>query len=122
MPEFLGSRCVLAVHNLAVSTRYYTETLGFEVDPIDAPGWSFLSRGPFKIMLGECPDAIPAAELGDHNWFAQVFVDSIDAYHDEVMARGGKVLSPLETKPWGIREFSVRTPDGHRIGFGQVMQ
>jgi predicted enzyme related to lactoylglutathione lyase len=82
---------------------------------------SFLSRGSFKVMLGECPDAISAGDLGDHNWFAQVFVDSIDEYHDELVRRGGKILSPLETKSWGIREFSVRTPDGHRIGFAQIL-
>jgi hypothetical protein len=25
----------------------------------------------------------------------------------------------LEDKPWGLREFGVMTPDGHRICFAQ---
>jgi hypothetical protein len=27
----------------------------------------------------------------------------------------------MADKPWGIREFSVVTPDGHRIGFGELI-
>ncbi len=120
MAELLSLRCVLAVRKLATSTDYYTNILGFSKDPIDAPGWSFLSKEAFHLMLGECPDAVPAGTLGDHSWFAHVLVDDVNSYHDEVVSRGGSILSPLETKSWGLREFSVRTPDGHRIGFAQV--
>jgi len=28
-------------------------------------------------------------------------------------------LSQPATEPWGLREFSIRTPDGHRIRFGE---
>jgi catechol 2,3-dioxygenase-like lactoylglutathione lyase family enzyme len=121
MTQFLGSRCVLAVRNLEVSTRYYTAILGFARDPTDAPGWSFLSKDAFRVMLGECKDALPAGDLGDHSWFAHVLVSGVDAYHDDVAARGGVIISPLATKPWGLREFVVRTPDGHRIVFGQEL-
>ena len=48
--QIVNCRCVLAVRDLRVSTRYYVEVLGFCKDPIDAEGWSFL-------MLGECHTA-----------------------------------------------------------------
>lgn len=121
MARLLDTRFVLAVRNLAVSHRYYTEVLGFREDPIDAPGWSFLTRDAVRLMIGECPQAMPAGDLGDHSWFAQIEIDSVDAYHAEIVARGGAILSPPENKPWGMREFSVRTPDGHRIGFSQAL-
>lgn len=62
MPDFTQVRFTLAVVDLARSTAYYTSVLGLTVDFI-APGWSFLSRGSFRVMLGECPDAIPLSNL-----------------------------------------------------------
>ncbi len=70
MAEIVNSRCVLAVRDLEVSTRYYTDVLGFRKDPIDAQGWSFLTRDKFRVMLGECADERPASELGDHSYVA----------------------------------------------------
>ena len=52
MAQIVNSRCVLAVRDLAVSTRYYVDVLGFQKDPIDAVGWSFLTRDRFRVMLG----------------------------------------------------------------------
>jgi uncharacterized glyoxalase superfamily protein PhnB len=112
-------RCVLAVQDLERSTRYYTDLLGFTQDPVGAEGWSFLHRGEFLLMLGECPDERPAGELGNHSYFAYVELEDVDGYHDEVVARGVELSSPVETKPWGMREFGIRTIDGHRIMFGQ---
>lgn len=87
------------------------------IEPIEADGWSFLSRDSFKVMLGECPDERPASELGDHSYVAYLLVDDVNEYHREVAARGAEVSSP-EDKPWGLREFGLSTPDGHRITCG----
>ena len=120
MPRIVNSRAVLAVRDLAVSTRFYTEVLGFQRDFGDGTdGWSFLSRDTFRVMLGECTDATPAGELGDHSWFVYLTVEDVDGMHAEVASRGAEILSRPATKPWGLREFSIRTPDGHRIVFGE---
>jgi catechol 2,3-dioxygenase-like lactoylglutathione lyase family enzyme len=119
--ELVGARFVLAVRDLQRSTQFYLDVLGFERDPIDATGWSFLSRGGFRLMLGECADAVPAGELGDHSYFAYVTVAGLDQLHAEVTARGAEVTSGPADKPWGLREFAVRTPDGHRLTFGEPL-
>ena len=120
MPHITNSRCVLAVCDLAASTRFYTDVLGFRRDFGDgSDGWSFLSRDGFRVMLGECRDAMPAGELGDHSWYVYLTVDDLDGLHAEVAGRGAEILSRPTTKPWGLREFVLRTPDGHRIVFGQ---
>lgn len=82
-------------------------------------GWSFLSRDNFKVMLGECPDEKPAGELGNHSYFVYLTVEGLDQLHQELTARGVQVISKPENEPWGLREFSIRTPDGHRIRFGE---
>jgi catechol 2,3-dioxygenase-like lactoylglutathione lyase family enzyme len=120
MHRIVDSRFVLAVGNLEASTRFYIDVLGFRRDFGDgSDGWSFLSRDAFKVMLGECPDEIPAGELGDHSYFAYLQVEGVDAFHREVAARGAEIISPPGDKPWGMREFAIRTPDGHRMTFGE---
>jgi catechol 2,3-dioxygenase-like lactoylglutathione lyase family enzyme len=120
--HIVASRCVLAVRDLQISTRYYTEVLGFTLDPIDAAGWSFLTRDTFRVMLGECSNEKPASELGDHSYFAYWNVDGVDEFYREIVARGALVNSAPADKPWGLREFGLRTPDGHRITCGEPIR
>jgi uncharacterized glyoxalase superfamily protein PhnB len=117
----IHTRHVLAVKDLAVETDHYLNKLGFVRD-FTAPGWEFLSFGDFKVMLGECADEMTAEETGNHSWFAHCLVENVDEIYAEFIEHGAKILSRIENKPWGIREFSVITPDGHRITFGQLTE
>lgn len=121
MAQIVNSRCVLAVRDLRVSTSYYMDVLGFSKDPIDAEGWSFLTRDNFRVMLGKCKDEKPASELGNHSWFVYWNVDRVDEFYKEIAARGALVTSQPSDKPWGLREFTLRTPDGHRITCGEII-
>jgi uncharacterized glyoxalase superfamily protein PhnB len=120
--HIVDSRCVLAVRNLTISTRYCMEVLGFSKDPIDAQGWSFLTRDTFGVMLGKCRDEKPAGELGDHSHFAYWNVDRVDEFYEEIVAKGAIVTSKPANKPWGLREFGLQTPDCHRITCGELIQ
>lgn len=122
MARIVNSLYVLAVRDLQVSTKYYLEALGFQKDPIDAAGWSFLSRDCIRVMLGECKDAQPAGDLGDHSYFAYWNVEGVDDLYRELVSRGALVTSVPIDKPWGLREFGLRTPDGHRIVCGQTIR
>ena len=105
-----------------VDAGHYVEVLGFSRDPIDADGWSFLSRDNFRVMLGECPNEKPASELGDHSYVAYWHLEGVDQFYNEVTARGALVSSAPDDKPWGLREFGLRTPDGHRITCGELIR
>jgi uncharacterized glyoxalase superfamily protein PhnB len=120
MTDCINVRFTLAVLNLAKSTDYYRAVLGLTVD-FTAPGWTFLSRGSFRVMLGECIAAIPPADLGDHSWYGYVTVSDASALFDEYRAAGAEFTQTLADKPWGMREFGIRTIDGHRIMFGQEL-
>lgn len=110
------------MRDLKLSTQYYTEVLGFSRDPIDAEGWSFLTRDSFRVMLGECRNEKPAGELGDHSYFAYWNVDDVDQFYQEIVSKGALVTSAPSDKPWGLREFTMRTPDGHRITCGAMIK
>ena len=119
MARIVNSRCVLAVCDLKLSTSYYIDVLGFTEDPIRAEGWSFQTRDCFRVMLGECADERPAGELGNHSYFAYWNVEGVDDLYREFVAKGARVSSKPTNKPWGLREFGLSTPDGHRITCGE---
>jgi len=121
MAQLTATRHILAVRNLRTSTDFYLNVLGFQRDFGDeSDGWSWLSRDNFRVGLGECADAQPASELGDHSYIAYVNVQDVDALYVELASRGAPITSPPQTKPWGMREFALRTPDGHRMTFGSA--
>jgi catechol 2,3-dioxygenase-like lactoylglutathione lyase family enzyme len=117
-PKINGCRYVLAVKNLQLSADYYKRKLGFST-LWEGGGWHFLIRDEIKIMIGECPDERPASEMGNHSYFAYFEVENIDALYNEYLQRGVDIHSLIENKPWGQREFAVKTVDGHRINFGE---
>lgn len=97
------------------------DVLGFSKDPIEGAGWSFLTRDTFRVMLGECRDEKPASELGNHSWFAYWNIDNVDEFYREIVSKGALVTSQPSNKPWGLREFTMTTPDGHRITCGEMI-
>jgi len=120
MPEILSSTFVLAVNDLATSRRFYVEKLGF-VEDLNVDGWLFLSRGACKLRLGHCPEAKPMTQAQDHSWFAYLNVCDAAGLYAEAVRNGVEIWHRLADKPWGMREFGIVTPDGHRIVFGEVL-
>ena len=118
MPTFTRTHFVLAVPDLKTSAEFYRQVLGFTVHEM-APGWLRYERDNCSIMAGECPDAVPPRDLGDHSYFGYMVVEGIDQLHEQVIAAKTEVIKPLRTEPWGMKEFGLRTADGHRIMFGE---
>ena len=117
-PKIIGNRYVLAVKNLKESADFYKNKLGFRTT-WEGGGWHFLTRDAINIMLGECPDDKPASEINCHSYFAYLEVKNIDELYNEYQSKEVEIISSVENKPWGQREFSIRNVDGHRITFGK---
>ncbi|WP_027855960.1 VOC family protein [Marinobacterium jannaschii] len=117
----IDSRFVIAVQDLQRSADYYRTVLGFEIKEIGDDGWRAFVSGKVCIMAGECADAMSASQLGDHSYFAYLVLDQIEDYFTQVQAAGAEIIKPLRDEPWGMREFAVRTVDGHRMMFGQEL-
>jgi catechol 2,3-dioxygenase-like lactoylglutathione lyase family enzyme len=117
MSSILQNHYVLAVHDARRSAEFYVRMLGFEI-VAEPPGWIFVAKDHCMIMLGDCPDDLHPSELGCHSYFAYLQVADADGYYDDLKAKGADLLSEIEDKPWKMREFGLRTPDGHRITIG----
>lgn len=110
---------VLAVPDFETSIPFYRDALGFQIQEMGDPGWRMYVRDQCRIMAGECRDAIPPAELGDHSYFAYLVVSDIEAEFERVSNYGATITKSLREEPWGMREFGLRTVDGHRLMLAQ---
>jgi predicted enzyme related to lactoylglutathione lyase len=110
---------VIAVPDLERSGAFYRDALGFTVSEIGDKGFRMFDNGSCRIFAGACPDAMPAADTGDHSYFAYLIVDDVEFYLQRALAAGAKLCKPIASEAWGMREFGLYTVDGHRIMIGQ---
>ncbi len=47
-----------------------------------------------------------------------IFVDDVDALHQEYQRSGAIIRQPPTNMPWGTREMNVQDPDSHRFRMG----
>jgi catechol 2,3-dioxygenase-like lactoylglutathione lyase family enzyme len=120
MSTILQNHYVLAVHDVRRSAEFYVRMLGFRI-VAEPDGWIFVGKDGCMIMIGECPNDIHPSVLGCHNYFAYLRVSDADQYYSDLKAKGADLLSEIEDKPWNMREFAVRTADGHRITIGHSL-
>lgn len=120
LSPILQNHHVLAVHDAQRSARFFVDMLGFQIVD-EPPGWVFVARENCMFMLGECPDDMAPGELGCHSYVSYLRVTDANSYYVSLKAKGADVLSEIEDKPWGMREFGLRTIDGHRITIGHSL-
>ena len=121
MFKVLKTQHVLAVDDFEAAEKYFIEQLGFTLRN-RIGGWSFLHLGDFHLMVGDCRGEMPARDTNNHSLFAYVNCEGIDELYAQYKARGVQFNQKISDKPWGLREFGVETPEGHRIMFGQEIR
>jgi predicted enzyme related to lactoylglutathione lyase len=91
--------------------QHYRDALGFEI------GWLYpdksigaVSRDKAVIFFRKKD---PPFEPAIH-W---MFAEDIDASYQELKSKGANIVDPLETKPWGLRQFTVQDLDGNLFYF-----
>lgn len=104
---------ILYSANVRNSLNYYTEKLGFteKWEWGDPPDFGGVVRDEVQIFFCETGQGNPGTWLS-------VFMEDVDAYYEDIKARGAKILSVPDDKPWFVREMLVQDPDGHIIRFG----
>jgi predicted enzyme related to lactoylglutathione lyase len=126
-PESEGSvyshhATVLPVTDFVRARDWYRDVLGFSVEfewP-DPPTYAVLLAGESVQIHLTVPDEPPPSDA--RPTLVYLFVQGVDALHERVAARGAQVTFPPETMEYGMREFEVRDPDGHKLVFGQGVE
>ena len=113
--KILRNHYARAVHDLERSRDWYERVLGCTTEVIDEGNWLFFRRDQVTFMCGRCPGAIDPQDLGDHQYFAYLVVDDVDAFFERAAREGADILKAPRVEPWGMREMALRTVDGHRM-------
>jgi catechol 2,3-dioxygenase-like lactoylglutathione lyase family enzyme len=108
---------VFTVTEVASSLRFFIDRLGFKIhfQMDDPPTYAIIERDSVSLHL--MPSSQEARGLGRSSIY--VFVAGVDALHDELRGRDCPIERAPENYFYGMREMSVRDPDGNRITFGQ---
>jgi catechol 2,3-dioxygenase-like lactoylglutathione lyase family enzyme len=117
----------LIVRDVARSTAFYRDVLGFTVHQTvpDAPPHVFvwLTRGDVTVFLND-PAAvakdIPSLGMPAFGGTGTLFIvlEGVDALHAQIAGQVPVVMS-LRTQFYGMREFAIHDPDGHLITFAE---
>ena len=127
MTRFTSITPNLLVRDVAKSTAFYRDVLGFtigETVPDKEPFvFVWMKRDDVSVFLNDIKaaahDYAPAATMPQGGTAALFFIISdVDAYHATVSPKAN-VIMPLKTQFYGMREFAVTDPDGHIITFAE---
>ena len=113
-----GAATVFVVTDVARSTAYYRDALGFAVAfEYGAPIYYVcLCRDDVDLHL---IDARQTERRAGHGGLC-LFVTDVDKLHAELVARGACPITAPEDRPYGMRDFNLRDPDGNHLTFGQA--
>jgi catechol 2,3-dioxygenase-like lactoylglutathione lyase family enzyme len=111
---------VFTVAEVPPSLRFFTDKLGFTVhfQMGEPPSYAIVERGAVSIHL--MPKSQDPRGLGTSSIY--VFAAGVDALHDELKGRGCPIEAAPENFSYGMREMSVRDPDGNRVTFGEEIK
>ncbi|MEO0912717.1 MAG: VOC family protein [Pseudomonadota bacterium] len=104
---------VIPVSSLDAALAHYTEAMGFAFDWRDGDGFAAISSGPVSLFLQRAPNVAGSATV-------IVNVEDADATYAAWRAAQVRIVDPIETRPWGMREFSATDLDGNRLTIGHV--
>jgi lactoylglutathione lyase len=127
MPHVTKLTPNLIVSSVEASLAFYEDVLGFArgITVPDRSPFVFASvtSGPVEIFFNdrsavakESPQFAGRALGGGNTMFIEV--EGVDALHDRISPRA-KILLPLVTQWYGMREFAIEDPDGYVITFAE---
>lgn len=115
MSELLSIRPNLEVSALEPTVSHLRDVFDFEVDVHEEEmGLVLLHRDLAALAVVRTPTpAVNATTAG------YVGVIGVEALHHRCIERGANIVSGLTDHPWGLRDFVVEIPGGHRLAFGE---
>ena len=119
-PTIKGAIPVLPAADAAASLKWWTEVCGFTETFRDntPPNYAGINRGQAYLHISGMQDKELARQVGDQT-MVRIAVKGIEGLYAEYQKRGGIVHpnGPLQTKPWGTKEFGAIDPNGVCVTF-----
>lgn len=106
----------IPVSDLKKAMDYYETRLGFTID------WGRDGDGNIAgISKGQCRMFLTDTAFREHYrnaapvmiWLNLDGIKQVEELHNLWTANGAKIISPPESKPWKLHEFTAADPDGN---------
>ena len=117
-PLLFGVGAVLPVHDIAATTRWFCDVLGFTLDFV-MEGHGSVVRCNVGIQFTTAPAGFNAR---DYPGWTYIFTENIDPLFEEYRSKGVKITRELESQGHGMREFEIEDCNGFKFRFGQYLE
>jgi uncharacterized glyoxalase superfamily protein PhnB/GNAT superfamily N-acetyltransferase len=109
------SEPIFAVRDVKATIAFYKDILGFSGewfwgDPVMFGG---ARMGEVAVMFHQQPAIAEHIEGHEHYFWCE----AIDELCEKHRAAGARIINPIENKPWGVREYTVRDLNGYHLRF-----
>ena len=118
---------MLICRDVQKMVRFYSDVLHFRVtdrlDDVGLSGWAALNRDTVELMLAS-PSYIPAPSANEYPLNQVILyleVNALTELRRDIIAKDYPV-GPIEDRFYGLREFELVDPEGHRIIFAEAIE
>lgn len=110
---------ILPLQEMTPTLDFFVESLGFSIyfqtqNPVD---YAVVKRDGITINLSLVEEVIQVPA----NNVAYIFCEDIRNLFEEYQDKGVPFTEPLNRTDYGMLEFVLEAPSGHRLAFGQGM-
>jgi len=108
----------LPMRDKAVTKDFYIRQLGFtEIGEVDYEGYLMLKKDAIELHFFEFKHLKPKKNYGQ----VYIRVTQIEDFYQSLLDNKVPIHpnGPLETKPWGQKEFALLDPDTNLLTFGE---
>jgi len=111
---------VLKVADIDKAVAYYTDVLGFHeefkaADPGKPANYAGVGRGMVNFHLSTGKTAIEGGSV-------YILAKDVDKLHEQFKSKGANIIEPPGDRPYQMRDFMLKDPDGHILSFGQAIE
>ena len=113
---------VICTSDVEKTVAWFERTLGFKREwSLGEPAvYAGIRAGDAELYVSE--DTALAAAIRERQFGPDIFlwVTGIDEVYREHLARGVEIVQELNTRPWGLRQYSIREPNGYLLKIAET--
>ncbi len=111
---------ILEARDVAATLDLYCKWLGFErVDSAEEEASGIFGLRSGSVILAFVQTRREAGEPLGTGLRLYFDVDDVEAHYARARAGGVEIVAPLADKPYRMREYSMRDPNGYVLTFAQ---
>jgi catechol 2,3-dioxygenase-like lactoylglutathione lyase family enzyme len=115
---------VIGTDDVAGTVLYWEKVLGFEKQWSwgEPPVYAGLKGGGALVYVSEDKELAAAIREGNLGPDVFLWVKDIDSVYEQLRVNGAVIDEELMARPWGVRQFVVREPNGYLLKIAESVE